>query len=78
VKVIEFDQDSCGEVSRKDKPDKPYKLREARKKTVPTALLEYLNLLQGGCSPPAPQCCYTYMIMIIKMIEIYNITAHCW
>jgi len=40
---------------------------------LPTALLEYLNLLQGGCSPPAPQGCYTYMIMIIKMIEIYNI-----
>jgi len=35
-----------------------------------TALLEYLNLFQGDCSPPAPQGCYTYMIM--KMIEIYN------
>jgi len=33
-KVIEFDQDSCGEVLRKDKPDKPYRLREARKKTM--------------------------------------------
>jgi len=33
-KVIEFDQDSCGEVLRKDKSDKPYRLREARKKTV--------------------------------------------
>jgi len=28
----------------------------------------------GGCSP-APQGCYTYMIMIIKMIEIHNIAA---
>jgi len=34
-------------------------------------LLEYLDLLQGDYSPPAPQGCYTYMIMIIKMIEIY-------
>jgi len=28
-----------------------------------------------GLQPPAPQGCYTYMIMIIKMIEIYNIAA---
>jgi len=42
---------------------------------VLTALLEYLDLLQGGCSPPAPPGCYTYMIMIIKMIEIYNIAG---
>jgi len=42
---------------------------------LPTALLEYLNLLQGGCSPRAPLSCYTYMIMIIKMIEIYKIAA---
>jgi len=39
---------------------------------LPTALLEYLDLLQVDCSPPAPQGCYTYMI--IKMIEVY-ITA---
>jgi len=48
---------------------------------LPTALLEYLDLLLGDCSPPAPQGCYTYMIMIIKMIEIYNIAAqpyYCW
>jgi len=38
-----------------------------------TALLEYLDLLQGGYSPPAPPG--SYMIMIIKMIEIYNIAA---
>jgi len=31
-----------------------------------------LLLLQGDYSPPAPQGCYTYTIMIIKMIEIYN------
>jgi len=34
-----------------------------------------------GCSPPAPPDCYTYMIMIIKMIEMYNIAAqpyNCW
>jgi len=57
---------------------------------LPTALLEYLDFLwgggaleyldffTGGCSPPG---CYTYMIMIIKMIEIYNIAAqsyYCW
>jgi len=29
----------------------------------------------GDCSPSAPQRRYTYMIMIIKMIEIYNIAA---
>jgi len=39
---------------------------------LPTALLEYLDLLQGDCSPSAPQGCCTYMI---KMIEIYNIAA---
>jgi len=39
---------------------------------LPTALLEYLGLLQGDCPPPPPQGCYTYMIMIIKMIEIYT------
>jgi len=48
---------------------------------LPTALLEYLDLSQGDCSPPTPPGCYTYMIMIIKMIEIYNIAAwayYCW
>jgi len=42
---------------------------------LPTALLEYLDLLQGGCSPSTPLGCYTYMIMITKMIEIYNIAG---
>jgi len=48
---------------------------------LPTALLEYLDLLQRGCSSRAPPGCYAYMIMIIKMIEIYNIAAqpyYCW
>ena len=40
---------------------------------LPAALLEYLDLLQGDCSPPAPQGCYAYII--IKMIEIYNIVV---
>jgi len=40
---------------------------------LPTALLGYLDLLQGKCSPSALQGCYTYMI--IKMTEIYNIAA---
>jgi len=46
---------------------------------LPTALLEYLDLLQRDCPPL--QGCYTYMIMIIKMIEIYNTAAqpyYCW
>jgi len=33
---------------------------------------------QGDCSPPAPQCCYTYMIMIIKMIEIAARPYYYW
>jgi len=42
---------------------------------LPTALLEYLDLLRGDCSP-APQGCYTYMIMI----EIYIAARpyYCW
>jgi len=39
-----------------------------------TALLKYLDLLQGAAAPCPPDC-YTYMIMIIKMIEIYNIAT---
>jgi len=31
---------------------------------LPTALLDYLDLLQGDCSPPAPQGRYIYMIAI--------------
>jgi len=42
---------------------------------LPTTLLEYLDLLQGSFSLPVPQGCYTYMIVITKMIEIYNIAA---
>jgi len=38
------------------------------------SIIEYLNILQGA-EPPAPPGCYTYMIMIIIMIEIHNI-AH--
>jgi len=40
---------------------------------LPTALLEYFDLLQGGCSPSAPPG--YHMIVIIKMIEIYNIAT---
>jgi len=35
----------------------------------------------GGLQPPCPPGYYSYMIMIIKMIEIYNIVAqpyYCW
>jgi len=39
---------------------------------LPTALIKYLDLLQV---PPTPLGRYTYMIMIIKIIEIYNITT---
>jgi len=43
---------------------------------LPTALLEYLDLLQGDRSPlPLRVTTPTYMFMIIKMIEIYNIAA---
>jgi len=41
---------------------------------APRAPLTYLSSEKKTLAP-CPQCCYAYIIMIIKMIEIYNIAA---
>jgi len=39
---------------------------------LPTALLEYINLLQGDCPPPPPFGLLHLHNYVIKMIEIYT------
>jgi len=44
-------------------------------------LYQSISIFYRGAAAPCPPGCYTYMIMIIKMIEIYNIAAqpyYCW